>query len=50
MEQYAANMAKVASEERHNAIEVISMIAGYLDKVGRDDLADNLMGCLEILK
>lgn len=48
--QDLVNLMKTDREERREAIETVSKIANYLDKVGREDLADELMEALDTLK
>ena len=48
--QDLVNLMKTDREERREAIETVSKIANYLDKVAREDLADELMEALDTLK
>jgi uncharacterized membrane protein len=48
--QDLVNLVKMDREARREAIETVSKIANYLDKVGREDLADELMEALDTLK
>lgn len=48
--QDLVNLVKMDREARREAIETVSEIANYLDKIGREDLADELMEALDTLK
>ena len=48
--QDLVNLMKTDREERREANETVSKIANYLDKVGMEDMADQLMEALDTLK